>query len=263
MPLRDAIYGLAVGDAMGVPYEFRARDSFVPSQEMVGGGIHNQPVGTFSDDTSMTLATCDSLKRNNGKVDIKDMRCRFENWAWRGDYAIDGVVFDVGSTVSRALDEGRGLDGERGNGNGSLMRIVPLAFADVTDDEVCKVSAVTHGHRISTDSCVRYVNAARALENGMSIGEVVGRYSPNVMKRCREDVKSSGFVIDTYETAMWCLINASDYRETVMLAIGLGGDTDTTAAVAGALAGITYGMDSIPEDWMDALRGKDIIESVL
>ena len=162
--LRDCIYGLAVGDALGVPYELRPRGTF-KCTDMIGYGTHGQPDGTWSDDTSMTLATCDSI-RELGHIDTADMRDKFIGWIARGEYTIDGV-FDYGGTTARALHTGKGGSGERDNGNGSLMRIAPLAF------------------------------------------------------------------------------------------------TDTTTAVAGALAGTAYGIDAIPREWIDTLRGKELIESCL
>lgn len=120
--LRDCIYGLAVGDALGVPYEFRPRGTF-ECTDMIGYGTHGQPAGTWSDDTSMTLATCDSI-RELGHIDASDMRDKFVSWIARGEYTIDGV-FDYGGTTARALRTGKGGSGERDNGNGSLMRIAP------------------------------------------------------------------------------------------------------------------------------------------
>lgn len=169
--LRDAIYGLAVGDALGVPYEFRPRGSFACTG-MVGYGTHDQPAGTWSDDTSMTLATCDSI-RACGRVDTADMLERFRAWIDGGAYAIDGVVFDYGNTTARALAAGAGCTGERDNGNGSLMRIAPLAFTDATDDEVRTVSAITHAHPVSTEACVDMVCVMRALAAGASPVEAI------------------------------------------------------------------------------------------
>lgn len=120
--LRDCIYGLAVGDALGVPYEFRPRGTF-ECTDMIGYGTHGQPAGTWSDDTSMTLATCDSI-RELGHIDTADMRDKFVSWIARGEYTIDGV-FDYGGTTARALHAGKGSSGECDNGNGSLMRIAP------------------------------------------------------------------------------------------------------------------------------------------
>ena len=146
--LYDAILGLAIGDALGVPYEFEQRGSFICS-DMVGYGTHNQPEGTWSDDTSMTLATLDSLKNNNGIIVTEDICRRFNDWLLYGDYTVNGEVFDAGITTCTALKKGRPAVGEWDNGNGSLMRILPLAFVDCTDDEIRAVSAITHGHWIS------------------------------------------------------------------------------------------------------------------
>ena len=258
--LRDAIFGLAVGDALGVPYEFRPRGSFTCTG-MVGHGTHDQPPGTWSDDTSMTLATCDSI-RACGRVDTGDMRSRFRAWIDDGAYAIDGVVFDYGNTTARALAAGAGRAGERDNGNGSLMRIAPLAFTDATDDEVRAVSAITHAHPVSTGACVDMVHVMRALAAGASPAEAV----PDVgvlLAASEKDLRSGGFVRDTYCAALWCLAVSGSYGECVLRAVNLGEDTDTTAAVAGALAGIAYGIEGIPGEWLSGLRGKDIIERCL
>lgn len=161
--LRDCIYGLAVGDALGVPYEFMPRGTF-ECTDMIGYGAHGQPAGTWSDDTSMTLATCDSI-RELGHIDTADMRSKFVSWIARGKYTIDGV-FDYGDTTARALHSGKGGSSERDNGNGSLMRIAPLAFTDATDEEICEVSAITHAHRTSTDACVIFVELMRDVLNG-------------------------------------------------------------------------------------------------
>lgn len=258
--LRDAIYGLAVGDALGVPYEFRPRGSFACTG-MVGHGTHDQPAGTWSDDTSMTLATCDSI-RACGCVDTTDMLERFRAWIDGGAYAIDGAVFDYGSTTARALAAGTGCAGERDNGNGSLMRIAPLAFTDATDDEVRAASAITHAHPVSTEVCVDMVHVMRALAAGASPAEAIPDFDV-LLAASEKDLGSGGFVRDTNCAALWCLAVSESYEECVLRAVNLGDDTDTTAAVAGALAGIVYGVDAIPPAWMEALRGKDIIESCL
>lgn len=254
--LRDAVYGLAVGDALGVPYEFRPRGSF-ECAGMVGHGTHDQPAGTFSDDTSMTLATCDSIRARGG-IDVTDMRRRFKAWLSHGSYAAGGVVFDYGNTTARALRAGRGCSGERDNGNGSLMRIAPLAFTGATDEEVREVSAITHAHALSCDVCVGYVRLLCEIINGARPRELAVYEGMGV-----SGIASGGYVADTYDAALWCLANTSGYAECVLAAVNLGDDTDTTAAVAGALAGALYGFDSIPSEWLETLRGKDIIERCL
>ena len=268
--LRDVVYGAAVGDALGVPYEFRGRGSFTCTG-MSSGGAHNQPVGTFSDDTSMLLATCDSI-RMKGRIDVDDMRERFNAWVLRGEYAVNRLVFDVGGTVSAALAAGMGRSDIRSNGNGSLMRIAPLAFTDASDDEVRAVSAITHGHAISTESCVCFVGLLRGLIAGESWEEALARSIPageefaflrDVASRPASEVRGTGFVLDTLGASIWCLANTDSYAECVRAAVNLGDDTDTTACVAGALAGAVYGYDAIPAEWIEVLRGKDIIDSCL
>ena len=256
--LRDCVYGLAVGDALGVPYEFRGRDTF-ECTGMVGHGTHDQPAGTWSDDTSMTLATCDSI-REKGRIDVDDIRERFVAWYTHDAYTCDHL-FDIGGATSRALSTGRGCAGERDNGNGSLMRIVPLAFV-ANDNEVRAVSAITHAHPMSTEACVRMVHVARGLISGENAWQetVSAGIDP---EKPRDAIASGGYVLHTFEAALWCLANTHSYRDCVLTAVNLGSDTDTTGAVAGALAGIVYGIDGIPQEWLDELRGKDVIESCL
>ena len=178
--LRDCIYGLAVGDALGVPYEFRPRDTF-ECTDMIGYGTHGQPAGTWSDDTSMTLATCDSI-RELGHIDASDMRDKFVGWIARGEYTIDGV-FDYGGTTARALHTGKGGSGERDNGNGSLMRIAPLAFVDATDDEICEVSAreATYDSR----TCVSAVASPKSRPGVNATCASFNARSQNVDRRMR------------------------------------------------------------------------------
>lgn len=257
--LKDAVYGAAIGDALGVPYEFKKRDTF-ECQGMIGYGTHNQPVGTWSDDTALMLATCDSI-RTCKSIDVGDMLERFRAWAKQGKYTPDGVVFDIGGTTSYGIALGKGQDDFYSNGNGSLMRIAPLAFCGATDDEICEVSAITHAHEISLNTCMKFVHILREADrNSEALRErLVAEYGT----KSRSDINSGGFVLNTYSAALWCFATTSTYKDCVLRAVNLGSDTDTTACVAGALAGTVYGMDSIPREWIQALRGKDIIEQVL
>lgn len=269
--LADAVYGAAVGDALGVPFEFKRRGSFT-CQDMVGHGSHLQAAGTWSDDTSLTLATCDSIRACNGRIDLADMRSRFRDWLDFGYYAIDNHVFDVGGTTSEAITNGEGRAGERDNGNGSLMRIAPLAFTAADDDTIRAVSALTHAHPISTEGCVAYVHICRDLMAGVDLASSIAVNKPGlpayerldrVTSLAADEIKSGGFVVSTLEASLWCLARTTSFKECVLAAVNLGGDTDTTACVAGALAGIVYGKAGIPAGWITNLRGKDIIESCL
>ena len=274
--LHDAILGLAIGDALGVPYEFEKRGTFLCT-EMVGYGTHNQPEGTWSDDTSMVLATMDSLKSNDGKIVLKDMFERFNYWLLYGDYTAHGEVFDAGIATCKALQTGKPQTGEYDNGNGSLMRILPLAFVPCTDNEIRAVSAITHGHRISMDACVIYVHIAKRLLAGESICEIIPtlQYDKPFDRLHRIDqistseIKSSGYVVDTLEAALWAVSHKSNnadkeksFRNDLLDAVNLGQDTDTVGAVAGGLAGIIYGLDEV-SDWVETLQNREELERYL
>jgi ADP-ribosylglycohydrolase len=257
--LHDCVFGQAIGDALGVPFEFQRRGTF-ECERMKGFGTHFQPAGTWSDDTSMVLAICDSYKRI-GRIDIDDIRSRFIDWFKCGAYTCDGL-FDIGTTTAMALNNGHGLADKNNNGNGSLMRTIPLAFTNATDAEIEEVSAITHAHEISKQCCVKMVHIARELICGKSPQQVLNEIDFDYSKpEC--EIKSGGYVLDTFEASLWCLANTSSYSECVLKAVNLGDDTDTTGAVAGALAGIVYGFDKIPKSWIRTLKGKEIIERCL
>lgn len=266
--LKAAIYGLAIADAIGVPVEFRKRGSFYVDS-MVGHGTHNQPAGTWSDDTSMTLATCDSIKKC-GAIDLQDIFEKFRRWYFDDAYTIDGL-FDCGCTTGKALEIGKGDESEWANGNGSLMRILPLAFIDASDQEIEAVSALTHAHQISKTACVIYVGIARRLLAGEGLKSITRSMEceipfhkiRSIYSLNEEEIKSTGYVVDTLEAALWAVATTDNYRDAVLKAVNLGDDTDTVAAVAGGLAGIMYGMDGIPKEWIEGLRGKDIINKCL
>ena len=248
--LRDMVYGFAVGDALGVPFEFYLGGTF-HCTGMVGYGTWGQPPGTWSDDTSMLLATCDSI-RETGRIDPKDMRKRFRRWVRHGEYTAGGEVFDIGSTTRRALWAGHGMKGIYDNGNGSLMRILPLAFVPHTKADIDAVSSITHAHKQSCLCCRTLVEMAKYM---MDTGQI-----PDW--RCAE-VCPSGYVVDTLNAALYCLKNAHSYAETVLMAVNLGGDTDTIAAISGGLAGILYGYDAIPTEWIKTLKNKELIDVCL
>lgn len=276
--LYAAIFGLAIGDALGVPYEFEKRGSF-NCIGMVGKGSHNQPPGTWSDDTSMTLATLKSIKDNNGKIVIDDIRNNFMKWLNESEFTANGEVFDVGHSTLKALMTGEPRMGEYENGNGSLMRILPLAFTDCTDDEIRAVSSITHGNSISTEACVIYVHVARRLIAGEDIDDIVPtlKYEKpfhrlhKLDKLKEKDIKSSGYVVDTLEAALWALVHKNwndtktaytmkGFEEDVLVAINLGDDTDTVGAVTGGLAGLQYGIGFYTWDqWFSILRNKELI----
>lgn len=266
----DGILGLAVGDALGVPFEFKERDTFT-CRDMIDGGTWKQPIGTWSDDTSLTLATLDAIKKNDGNIVLEDIADNFCKWIYASEYTAGGKVFDCGLTTAIAIGkyasfknvETCGMRDYNSNGNGSLMRILPLAFFDVSDEEIEQVSALTHANEISKYYCVEYVKIAKQIINGKTLFEILGE--AEAYRRAtvqRSSVSSSGYVIDTFDAAIWCLLNTSSYKDCVLTAVNLGDDTDTVAAVAGGLAGLYYGAEKIPKKWIEKIARLDYIQKL-
>ncbi|MBP3441730.1 MAG: ADP-ribosylglycohydrolase family protein [Clostridia bacterium] len=279
--LKSAMLGLIVADALGVPFEFKNRGTFRVAG-MTGYGTHNQPVGTWSDDSSMTLATLDSMIRTE-KLNCDDIMERFTGWFDDGTYCPYGECFDIGHTTLTAIGKYKsgysatrcGGKGFKDNGNGSLMRILPIAFVEHTVDDILDLSSLTHAHEISLMSCRLYVQIAENLMSGMSKEDAITHLRccvdeceniPKMKDYPQEQIKSSGYVIDSFEAAVWSFVNSESYRECVIKAVELGDDTDTVAAIAGGLAGIYYGIGGekgIPEEWIDTLARKDWIMEML
>lgn len=290
MKVKDGICGFVVGDALGVPVEFYSRKELEenPVVDMEGYGTYNQPKGTWSDDSSMTIATMYSIV-NKKCIDYADIMDEFCKWAFEGKHTPHGERFDIGNTTSRGLDRYRkgeeplksGGTSTHDNGNGSLMRILPLAYIPNIDYETIEnISALTHGHDRSKIACVLYVEIAKSmLKNDLTIDEHINNACEKI-KNYYEDneeleefnrifnndfsegIRSGGYVIDTIETVVYCLKNTDNYKDAVLMAVNFGIDTDTNAAICGGLAGIYYGFDEIPVDWIESIYKLDEILSL-
>lgn len=306
----DGIYGFIVGDALGVPVEFN--DRFIleqnPVKNMREFGSHGQPKGTWSDDSSMMLATIDSLIDKNGyNLDnsFYDMADKFVLWYKDNKYTPNNEVFDIGNTTRRALNNYLNIKnklcgcGELSeNGNGSLMRILPLAYyfycsnLDIKKRKeiIFEVSAITHSNIVSKYGCLIYTEFALNLLNNRKNKDLISVYCETVKtvstlikkednkdkkiikkyyrkilngkiyKERYENIKSSGFVVDTLEAVIWVILNTQNYKEAVLKAVNLGDDTDTIGALVGGIAGIVYGNDSIPKEWIEDLQKKEYID---
>ena len=284
---------------MGVPVEFCMREKLLehPVTSMRGYGSHPVPEGTWSDDTSMEIATIDSII-NQKKLDYKDIMMNFYYWLKDAKYTPHGEVFDAGRTCNQSIinfSKGYELEecGQKdisSNGNGSLMRILPIAYycyykklkEEQIYEVVKKVSSLTHAHEISVLGCYIYINYILFLLNGKDkfsaynmvklidyskfsneTLDVYSRILKDDIKRFNiTDIKSSGYVVDTLEASMWVVLNAKDYREAIIGAINLGQDTDTIGAIAGSMAGIVYGYDSIPNKWLEKLVKREYLEDL-
>jgi ADP-ribosylglycohydrolase len=307
--VKDALFGLATGDALGVPVEFIGRG--VLQQKPVTGmwayGTHRQPAGTWSDDSSLTFCLAESLCKG---YDLQDMANRFVNW-WEHNYwTPHGKVFDIGIATNEAIQRlanGNspllsGNSSENSNGNGSLMRILPLAFyvknmpIEKRFELVSEVSSITHAHIRSVLSCFIYIEMALQLMAGTekfeafdNTGKIindflkehpitaqveldkfhrillnpVSNYEIKPVYEYEEvEINSSGYVLHSLEASFWCLLKCNSYAETVLKAVNMGSDTDTTAAIAGGLAGLLYGYEAIPAEWVKVLVRKDDIEDL-
>lgn len=296
--IKSVILGHAVGDALGVPAEFASRAELdaAPVTEMEGYGTYPYPAGSWSDDTSMTLCALDSLSK--GKLDWDEIMNSFSRWFNENEYTSTGECFDIGGTCMKAIVQYSlyskpalecGETDEHSNGNGSLMRILPFAlFCEYGEynenwlDIIHTGSALTHAHERSKLGCGIYSIIIRKLlcrpekasvYVGLKRANAVYKNHPELEKYKRifesdfaslpeDEIKSSGYVVDTLEAALWCLLSTDNYKDCVLKAVNLGDDTDTVAAVAGGLAGALYGLDSIPEGWLKVLIKRDYIEDM-
>jgi ADP-ribosylglycohydrolase len=298
--IKAAFFGDAVGDALGVPYEFRSRENMElqPATEMRGYGRWHQPIGTWSDDSSLAFCLAESLTKS---YELNDIAQNFINWKCNGFWGAHHKVFDIGGATRFAIDRlQRGTSPlvsggmqEDDNGNGSLMRILPLAFfiRELPIEErfikVKEVSSITHAHFRSVFACFIYIEFALQLLQGKSkydaytgmqqeINSFVSKndFSKNEIEKFKRilvydilmekesDIYSSGYVLHTLEASLWCLFATDNYSASVLKAVNLGGDTDTTACVTGGIAGLLNGYESIPSNWIDVLIRKNDINDL-
>lgn len=316
--MKDGMMGLVTGDALGVPVQFCSREEISerpsgPVTGMEGHGTYDMPAGTWSDDSSMALATLESLKRL-GRTDPDDIMQNFLKWELEGEFTPYGYAFDQGVTCSYAIYNYRydrdwkicGKTGEHANGNGALMRILPVCiwYAEranricTSDDEaveaVHNVTLLTHNHlRAKMASGLYYFmvkslirarerEAAESLitllQQGLDEGFSFYRrdfrnltemvhferlYDLEKLKEIpSEKIKGTGYVVSAMEAAVWSLITTVSLREALLKAVNLGDDTDTTAAIAGGLAGLYYGCGAIPEEWLLVLKKREWLEEI-
>lgn len=230
---------------MGVPFEFMPRGSF-ECRGMTGHGTHDKPAGTWSDDTSMILAEIDCWADTGS---LEQVMGYFGRWYNFDDYTVDGL-FDVGSTTAMAIKTGEPQCYYTDAGNGAVMRCVPLAVMPVEKREAMRSLSATHGCSASMDACdFLYDFTCRMAYGGI----------PGCPVKCPE--VSDGYCWDTVDAALWALDRSGSFEEAVLSAVNLGGDTDTNACVAGALAAIFFG--GVNEEWLSQIRGREIIDRVL
>ena len=298
--IKSVLFGVAVGDALGVPVEFKDRETIRknPVTDFIGYGTYNLPAGTWSDDSSLTFCLAEAL---TNEFDLHIIGQNFVKWRYNNFWIARGNVFDIGNATQQAIDRlvtgvqpdlAGGFD-DPSNGNGSLMRISPLLFylldkpVNVRYEITKQVSSITHGHIRSVIACFYYLEFARQLVaqkdkfeiyknlqteitnqltslsiNPAEIAKFDRLLKQNIHELTEENVYSSGYVLHTLEASIWCLLTTDNYKDAVLKAVNLGEDTDTTGAVTGGLAGLLYGFDNIPANWIKQLARNNDIENL-
>ena len=293
----NGIMGFIIGDALGVPLEFKKRDLF--KNNKVTDMISSDRVGAkgvWSDDSSMVIATMKSIIDNKGKINYESIMDNFILWVSNKDFIATDKAFGIGRATFFALGNYHnkryekitdcGMKGFNYNGNGSLMRILPIAYycyyKKLNDDEIYNlvkgISSLTHSHEISILGCFIYVLLVIELLSGKEKENAysdVRKYNyrkyfslenvryyerllnNDISKLDVDSISSMGFVVDTLEAVIWCFINNNSYDKCVIEAINLGNDSDTIGALVGGLSGIYYG--NLPSKWLDSIVKKDYL----
>ncbi|MBU3682305.1 MAG: ADP-ribosylglycohydrolase family protein [Flavobacterium sp.] len=299
--MKDILFGVCVGDALGVPVEFESRDFLKknPVVKMQSGGVHGQVEGVWSDDSSLTFCLAETIAEG---YNINLLAEKFIAWKYNAYWTATGEVFDIGNATSCAISNlSKGISpieaggkNESDNGNGSLMRILPLVLLlkDLPIEDRFKltgeVSSITHAHHRSILACFYYLEFALQLMKGEDKFKIYEDLKikvldffnsnidcqkeafhfdrllkENIYELLEDSILSSGYVIHTLEASIWCLLTTDSYNEAVLRAVNLGEDTDTTGAVTGGLAGLLYGRESIPEEWINTIKGKNEIDNLI
>lgn len=293
--IAGGLIGLLVGDALGVPYEFHPASALPPAAQIEmtppPGFSRSHPYvkpGTWSDDGAQALCLLASLQHGDC-LDLDDFGRRLLNWCDLGYLAVGGNVFDVGITTTLALSRLRsgmpatqsGLAEENANGNGSLMRVLPLALWHRGSDADLALyarhsSLPTHAHLRAQLCCALYCLWARRILEGAAdpwhaaVDAILGLYAPGSAERAELDGpilgyqlrRGSGYVVDSLHSARWA-VQQGGYEDAVKAAISLGDDTDTTACIAGGIAGLLHGIQDIPPRWRESLCDYDVANEMI
>ena len=296
---KDILLGTAIGDALGLPIQFLEREVVAknPITTMEGLDQFNVPAGTWSDNTSLSFCLAESLC--NG-YDLNDIINKFTKWMYEDYWTPANETFDINYinyfTIVNLRNNGSphlaGMDIERDNGNGSLMRILPLVpyILNMKEEDrfriIGEVSSLTHRHPRSILACIalcefaiQYINLQSVeeayqamqqtilqllkrdmfIEEGIPFKRLVGLSYEEFKAIELKDIHSTEYVIDTLEASLWCIFNTTSYKDAVLKAVNLGDDANTVGAITGGLAGIIYGYDTIPSEWLEVLAKKDDI----
>lgn len=258
-----ALVGLAVGDAVGTTLEFKERGEFEPIDDMNGGGVFRLKPGEWTDDTSMALCLADSILET-GHVELIPVNLmeHFVRWYLYAHNSSNGRVFDIGTTIRRALDKyvmngySHAPNDFHSAGNGSIMRLAPVPIRwyndlDIAVEMAIRQSRATHGSNLCLEACESLTTILVGAINGEAKDVLINPLNTNCQKTMQ--VPNTGYVLDTMMCAQWAVMQTNTFEDAVLLAANQGGDADTNAAIAGQIAGALYGYSSIRKDWLDKL----------
>lgn len=293
----DGLMGFVIGDAMGLPLETKTREELLkkPVTKMIGHGTLDYPEGTWSDNTSLMIATIDSINAKN-TIDFNDIALKFAAFKNHHQYTADHEVIKLNETVERAIDKYEenhddptlcGSTDKEASDNGALIRILPIAYYSLDkklkDFEVLelvkKASSITHANEISMMGCYIYTRFVMFLLTGkdkysaysmtkcvdytMFSEEVQESYqrllNSDISKLKINEINSSSYIVDSLEACIWVLLQSENFKEALIGAINLGDATSAIGALTGGLAGILFGYDFIPEEWKNALFRKEYL----
>jgi ADP-ribosyl-[dinitrogen reductase] hydrolase len=279
------LLGLACGDAVGTTVEFQSRGSFEPVTDMVGGGVFELEPGQWTDDTSMALCLATSLLDYGSFIPNNQMK-RYLKWYEEGYLSSTGECFDIGRTTSDALNEYK-FSGDifskivenDYSGNGGIMRLAPIPMFYVNDSTKAvhysgESSRTTHASHLCIESAQILGSILFLLLNGYSKDisvvvfqqpsnpELYSIYKGEYLNKSIDEIKSSGYVVDTLEAALYCFCKTNNFKDAILMAANLGDDADTVAAVTGQLAGAYYGIESIPKKWLEKLHDMEMIKNI-
>jgi ADP-ribosylglycohydrolase len=300
MQTKGLLYGIAIGDALGVPVEFMSRKHLQanPVTSMRAYGTHHQPAGTWSDDTAMSMLLVEQLIEG---YEVQKLADRFCKWYQYNDWTPHGEIFDMGVATRNAMDKlAKGIPAiqsgecdDYSNGNGSLMRILPLAIYlqnKPIDDRfrmVKEICSITHAHIRSIigcffavefvisllkekDKCDAYYETQNLVRDYLHLIDIktseIELYNrilfDDISCIPQEDIYSSGYILHTLEASLWAFLTTDNFKDAVLKAVNLGDDTDTIGSVTGGLAGLYYGFEQIPSEWVEALAKREKIEEL-
>ena len=291
---KGSLLGLAIGDALGCTLEFKKPGTFKPINTIIGGGVHKLKAGQWTDDTSLALCLAQSLIDCKG-FEAKDQMQKYCKWDEEGYMSSTGKCFDIGNTTLKALDKFRatgepysGMTEESSAGNGSIMRLAPIPiYFSQNPKKALKYAALssktTHANEMCMDACRYMTGIMLGLLSGENKKTVLSHeYSPinnyfinnplceairevangSFKRKQPPQIKGSGYVVESLEAALWSFYNTDNFREGALKAVNLGNDADTTGAIYGQIAGVCYGIDKIPSNWISVLSFRELIINI-